>query len=68
MKGLLNSIDLKIKLIFLIIFPSLGFIFISGLYINQILSTQSNQNLTFTIVFILLSPLNNKLNFILSRF
>ena len=54
MKGLLNSIDLKIKLIFLIIFPSLGFIFISGLYINQILSTQSNQNLTFTIVFILL--------------
>ncbi len=54
MKGLLNSIDLKIKLIFLIIFPSLGFIFISGLYINQILSTQSNENLTFTIIFILL--------------
>ena len=37
MKNLLDNISLKMKLIFLIIFPFLGFLLISALYLNQIL-------------------------------
>ncbi len=54
MNSFLNKLDLKTKLLSLILFPSLGFLIISILYINQILATQSNTNLTFTIFFILL--------------
>ncbi|MDD2896137.1 MAG: methyl-accepting chemotaxis protein [Aliarcobacter sp.] len=53
MKSLLDKISLKMKLIFLITFPFLGFLLISALYLNQILEDNSNINSTFTLAFIL---------------
>ena len=53
MKNLLDNISLKMKLIFLIIFPFLGFLLISALYLNQILVNDFSGNLTFVVAFIL---------------
>ena len=53
MKNLLDNISLKMKLIFLIIFPFLGFLLISALYLNQILVNDFSSNLTFVVAFIL---------------
>ncbi len=52
MKSLLDNVSLKMKLIFLITFPFLGFLLISALYLNQILVNNSS-NSTFTMAFIL---------------
>lgn len=52
MKNLLDNISLKIKLIFLIIFPSFGFLLISILYLNQILVEDFSNKSIFTIAFI----------------
>ena len=54
MNSFLTKLDLKTKLLSLILFPTLGFLILSILYIKQILESQSNTNLTFTIFFILL--------------
>ncbi|MDZ7817590.1 MAG: methyl-accepting chemotaxis protein [Aliarcobacter sp.] len=53
MKSLLDKVSLKMKLIFLITFPFLGFLLISALYLNEILVNNSNSNSTFTIAFVL---------------
>ena len=53
MKSLLDNISLKMKLIFLIIFPFFGFLLISILYLNEILANGFNNKSIFTIVFIL---------------
>ena len=53
MNNLLDNISLKMKLIFLIIFPFLGFLLISALYLNQILVNDFSSNLTFVVAFIL---------------
>ena len=53
MKSLLDKISLKMKLIFLIIFPFFGFLSISALYLNQILTDDFNTKSIFTIVFII---------------
>ena len=52
MKSLLDKISLKTKLISLIIFPFFGFLSISALYLNQILTNDVNSKSIFTIVFI----------------
>ncbi len=52
MKSLLDKISLKTKLISLIIFPFFGFLSISALYLNQILTNDANSKSIFTIVFI----------------
>ncbi|MEZ4693894.1 MAG: methyl-accepting chemotaxis protein [Aliarcobacter sp.] len=49
----LDNISLKNKLICMIFFPFLGFLLVSGLYINELLETNKN-GLTFAIVFIVL--------------
>ena len=54
MNSFLNRLNLRIKLLSLIMFPTLGFLIVSFLYINQILTSQSYSKLTFTIIFILL--------------
>ena len=54
MKSLLDNISLKMKLIFLITFPFLGFLLISALYLNEILVNNSNSNSTFTVAFVLI--------------
>ncbi len=51
MQNLLNKISLKVKLILLMIFPSFGFLMILGLYLNQILSSQSYDKLSFIVIF-----------------
>ena len=48
----LDSVSLKNKLIFMIMFPFFGFLFVSGLYINDLLETNKD-GLSFTIVFII---------------
>ena len=53
MKILLDKINLRNKFIFLIMVPFLGFLFISSLYINQLLKVPSNDGLTFAISFVL---------------
>ena len=52
MKNLLNNISLKMKLIFLIIFPFFGFLLVSILYLNEILEDDFNNKSIFTVVFI----------------
>ena len=52
MKSILDNISLKMKLIFLIIFPFFGFLSISALYLNQILMDDFNTKSIFTVVFI----------------
>lgn len=54
MKSLLDKISLKMKLIFLITFPFLGFLLISAFYLNEILVNNSNSNSTFTVAFVLI--------------
>ena len=49
----LDNVSLKNKLIFMIMFPFFGFLFVSGLYINDLLETNKG-GLTFAIVFIIL--------------
>ena len=53
MKSLLDKISLKMKLIFLIIFPFFGFLLISILYLNEILANGFNNKSIFTVVFII---------------
>ena len=53
MKSLLDNISLKMKLIFLIIFPFFGFLLISILYLNEILEDDFNNKSIFTVVFII---------------
>mgnify|MGYP000520542001 FL=1 len=53
MKSLLDKISLKMKLIFLIIFPFFGFLLISILYLNEILEDDFNNKSIFTVVFII---------------
>ena len=53
MKSLLDKISLKMKLIFLIIFPFFGFLLISILYLNEILEEDFNNKSIFTVVFII---------------
>ncbi|RXI38271.1 hypothetical protein CP963_11620 [Arcobacter cloacae] len=48
----LDSVSLKNKLIFMIMFPFFGFLFVSGLYINDLLETNKD-GLSFAIVFII---------------
>ncbi len=50
----LDNVSLKSKLIFMIIFPFFGFLFVSGLYINHILESKTQEGLTFSIIFICL--------------
>lgn len=52
MKSILDNISLKMKLIFLIIFPFFGFLLVSILYLNEILGNDFNSKSIFTIVFI----------------
>ena len=52
MKSLLDKISLKMKLIFLIIFPFFGFLLVSILYLNEILGNDFNSKSIFTVVFI----------------
>ena len=53
MKSILDNISLKMKLIFLIIFPFFGFLLVSILYLNEILGNDFNNKSIFTIVFII---------------
>ena len=53
MKSLLDKISLKMKLIFLIIFPFFSFLLISILYLNEILEDDFNNKSIFTVVFII---------------
>ena len=53
MQGLLNKISLKMKLIFLITFPFLGFLLVSILYIKQISENNFNTELIFPISFVI---------------
>ncbi len=53
MNKILDKINLKNKFIFLIIVPFFGFLFMSSLYINQILKEPSQNGLTFAIGFVL---------------
>ena len=53
MKSILDNISLKMKLIFLIIFPFFGFLLISILYLNEILEDDFNNKSIFTVVFII---------------
>ncbi len=53
MKSILDSISLKMKLIFLIIFPFVGFLLVSILYLNEILGKDFNNKSIFTVVFII---------------
>ena len=48
----LDNVSLKNKLIFMIMFPFFGFLFVSGLYINDLLETNKD-GLSFAIVFII---------------
>ena len=48
----LDNVSLKNKLIFMIMFPFFGFLFVSGLYINDLLETNKG-GLSFAIVFII---------------
>jgi len=52
MKSLLDKMSLKNKLISLMMFPFLGFLFVSGLYINQLLVDKSHGDLIIAIIFI----------------
>ena len=48
----LDNVSLKNKLIFMIMFPFFGFLFVSGLYINDLLETNKD-GLSFAIVLII---------------
>jgi methyl-accepting chemotaxis protein len=50
--SLLDKISLRKKLIALVAFPFLGFLFISGLYINELLVKSSHDGLVFLIIFV----------------
>jgi len=50
--SLLDKISLRKKLISLVAFPFLGFLFISGLYINELLVKLSHDGLVFLIIFV----------------
>jgi methyl-accepting chemotaxis protein len=50
--SLLDKISLRKKLISLVAFPFLGFLFISGLYINELLVKSSHDGLVFLIIFV----------------
>ncbi|MBU0923261.1 hypothetical protein KKG81_00135 [bacterium] len=52
MNSLLDKISLRKKLISLVAFPFLGFLFISGLYINELLVKLSHDGLVFLIIFV----------------
>lgn len=52
MNSLLDKISLRRKLISLVAFPFLGFLFISGLYINELLVKSSHDGLVFLIIFV----------------
>ena len=73
MKNLLDNISLKMKLIFLIIFPFLGFLLISALYLNQILVNDFSSNLTFVVPTLFpktkkLSSFFNQIDYLLNFF